>query len=116
MVLALAILLSVFLMLFGIILLISLDRDLSFETRRENQARAQYLALSGIEYHQDNVLPPAFADLGRIHITATEAFEVNGTIDGTIQSVGLLLNTHGHILARKTIFVPHGLRNNRRAH
>ena len=115
MVLVLALLVSLFLMLFGIILLICLDRDLSFETRRENQARAQYLALSGIEYYQDKIVPPASADLGRIHLSVHEAFEVNGTLEGTLQSRGLILDTDGKIMASKTIIVPHGLRWNRYA-
>jgi len=105
----LGILVTVFLFLFGALLLLSVRRDLQFESRRQLQARAHYLALSGVEHYQGTVIPPNLAQLGPIQLGPGEMFAVNGTSDGTIESRGYLVSPQGTILAEETLVVPHGL-------
>lgn len=114
-VMVLALLLTFFLFIFGGVLLAGVERDLGFENRRQLQARAHYLALSGVQYYQHKVVPPAAQQLPPVSVESGQLFAVAGTPDGTITSRGYVLSPAGAVLAEKTLVVPNGLAVNRYA-
>lgn len=114
-VMILALLLTLFLFMFGGMLLVGVERDLGFEARRQTQARAHYLALSGVEYYQHHVVPPNAEQLAPVAVDSGQLFAVSGTADGTITSRGYVLSPSGTVLAEKTLVVPNGLAVNRYA-
>lgn len=88
--------------------MISLDRDVHFQTRAELEARAYYLALGGIDYYRYHVVRPNVATLGPITVGDHAYFQVTGEPDGTVRSTGYLTNLNGGVLAEKTLVAPQG--------
>jgi hypothetical protein len=108
-VMVLALFVTFFLFIFGGVLLAGVERDLGFENRRQLQARAHYLALSGVQYYQHKVVPPQAQQLAAVALAPGQLFSVGGSADGTVTSRGYILSPSGAVLAEKTLVVPHGL-------
>lgn len=88
--------------------MISLDRDVQFQSRAELESRAYYLALGGIDFYRFNVVRPAVNTYGPVAVGEGGYFEVTGDPDGTVRSRGYITNLNGTVLAEKRLVAPQG--------
>lgn len=110
--LMLAVLVATFLFLFGGLILLGVQRDMSFETRRQQQAQAHYAAVSGVQWFHSVYAVDAPGSVAPVELSERCFFSVHGDAAGTVTSRGFLLSSGGRVLADETLVLPHGLARN----
>lgn len=104
-------LLSSTLLLLCIAFMVSVQRDTSVQRRQELQVRAQYLALSGLDwftYQEVTILATSAPGtvFGPFQLGAGEFFQVTKRADGGGESRGWLEDASGRELASRTLIAP----------
>lgn len=120
--LATALMLSMLLLVLGLTLLTSSQRDLYFQQQQQARDKAELLAQSGLEYchYLVNQTPPALDStltLNTVYTytvqSPTDTYQIERRMDpatGMLALVveGLVKKTSGEVQARRTIVVPYG--------